>query len=331
MIIFLPTHNGARTIAQAIDGVVAQSDPDWRLVVLEEGSTDGTIEIVRGYGDLRIELRSVPNLLGIVANWQRGAAYLHEVGARDDLVTFLGHDDWFYPGFVAQIRALADGDPKATLFQTGFDLVDGDGSLIRPCRPNPERESGMDLAAALCWNLRDSFATGYAFRARDYLTVGGIPDLPLLLSSDHLLFVRLAMLGHKRTAPEAHCAYRYHSGSTSGGLSAKKLNAGLEALDGLVAAFEGMDEFLLSQRGRDALAALLARELSSYNLAAVSRVLTPANRYRRARMNAVFKTIRRGLTMDVWADPEGGAFNRVTRSLRNAARTFSIWRATRRG
>lgn len=330
MIIFLPTQNGAGTIAKAINGVFAQSDPDWHLVVLENGSTDDTVDIVRSYDDPRIELRSVQQSLGIVGNWQRGAAYLREFCAQHDLVTFLGDDDWFYPGFVAQMRALADGDQKATLFQTGFDLVDGEGSLIRPCRPIPERESGMDLAAALCWNLRDSFGTGYAFRARDYLTVGGIPDLPLLLSSDHLLFVRLAMLGHKRTAPEAHCAYRYHSGSTSGGLSAKKLNAALEALDGLVAAFEGMDEFLATERGRDALAALLARELSSYNLAAVGRVLTPANRDRRARLNAVFGTVRRGLTIAIWADPEGGAFDRVTRPLRTAARTLSVWRATRR-
>lgn len=330
MIIFLPTHNGGRYIRSAIESILAQTDPDWRLIVLENGSTDDTVDAVRGYRDDRIVLRSVPTSLGIVANWQRGHAYLRDEISDDPLVTFIGDDDYFYPGFVASIRELARSDPRATLFQTGFDLVDGDGALIRPCRPIPEVESWQDLAAALCWGMRDSFGTGYAWRARDYVSVGGIPDLPMLLSSDHLLFIRLARLGHKRADPRAHCAYRFHRGSTSGGLSRAKINASLEALDGLVAALQAMEDFPTSQRGRDALAAMLGRELAAANLRAAGRALTADNKVRRARLNAVFASVSRGLPIEVWADPEAGAFNQLVRPLRNLMRSAAIWRAVRR-
>lgn len=327
MIVFLPTHNGGSYIRQAIESVLAQSDPDWRLIVLENGSTDDTVAVVGSYADARIELRSVPDSLGIVGNWQRGYAYLRDEVPDNPLVTFIGDDDYFYPDFINRIRRLAEAAPDATLFQTGFDLVDGEGALIRPCRPVPETESWLDLAAALGWSLRDSFGTGYAFRARDYVSVGGIPDLPMLLSSDHLLFVRLARLGYKRAEPEAHCAYRFYRGSTSGGSSGAKINASIEALDGLVAGLEAMEGFSASLRGRDALAALLGRELTTYNLRAVDRMLTPANVAHRVRLNAVFADVSRGLSMQTWADPEGGAFNRLVHPIRRMARTLSVYRA----
>jgi len=330
MLIFIPVRNGGAYLAKAINSLVAQSDPDWRLVVLENASTDDTVATVASYGDSRIEIVPAATPLGIVENWQRVAAYIRDRNVNGDmLVTIVGADDYLLPHFVESIGSLARLDPAATLYQTAFDLVDGEDRLIRPCRPIPATESWTDLGAALCWNIRDSFGTGYAFRARDYLEVGGMPDLPLLLSSDHLLFVRLARLGHKRADARAGCAYRFHTGSTSGGMSRAKINAHVEGLAGYVDALLGMG-LDTTEQGRNALAALLGRELWTLQLPVVGRVLTLANRQRRVGLETLFAKVSRGIPLMTWADPEGGGFARLTSRARRMARSLSLYRQTRR-
>ena len=329
MIVFLPVRNGGKYLKRAIDSIVAQTSGDWQLVVLENASTDDTVATVEAYRDARIICLPAPVPLDIVGNWRRSAEYLKEQDVGDTLITFIGHDDYFMPKFVECITALAAASPDATLYQTAFDLVDANDRLIRPCRPIPSAESWRDLAAALCWNMRESFGTGYAFRARDFLAVGGMPDLPMLLSSDHLLFVRLTRLGYKRTDPRVGCAYRLHSGSTSGGMSRAKLNAHVEGLARLVAALVEMG-LAEMQDGRDALACLLGRELWTLRLAPVSRVLTISNHRRRADLESMFMQMARGVDIEVWADPEGGGFARAIRPVRRIVRALSLHRQVRR-
>lgn len=329
MLIFLPVRNGGNFLRTAIDSIIAQTTPDWRLVVLENGSTDDTVAIVNAYDDPRIELCAASAPLDIAQNWQRAALYLHERITDNPLVTFIGHDDYFLPSFVQRITALAAESPGATLYQAAFDLVGSDGRLIRPCRPVPESETWRDLAMALCWNLRDSFGTGYAFRARDFLQVGGIPALPMLLSADHLLFIRLAKLGYKRTDPRPGCAYRLHTGSTSGGMSRGKINAHVEALDRYVAALVDM-ELAATEEGRNALACLLGRELWTLRLRSVDRVLDGANRDRRDRLDRYFNEVARDVPAERWAEPEGGGFARLILPARRMARSASLYLQTRK-
>jgi hypothetical protein len=207
-------------------------------------------------------------------NWDRGRQLLADGLYPAELATFIGHDDWLYPDFIAQARALVHDHPNATLYQTSFDLVDERGELIRPCRPIPRMERWDDLAAAICWGIRDSFGTGYLFRPADYVAVGGIPDLPMLLAADDLLFIRLAALGYKAASPNAGCAYRLHRGSTSGAITARRIDAHVEALSAFVEALRHEHHFAASDQGRSALACLIAREIRPYDSRLVRRKLT---------------------------------------------------------
>lgn len=300
-LIFLPVRNGDRYVREAVDAVVAQTDPDWRLVVLENGSTDGTMAKLRRYTDRRIEIVPAEETLDIVGNWQRIGVWLEREAPGDALVTMTGHDDRFDPAFVETVRAMAAGDPDATLYQTGFDFIDAEGRLIRPCRPLPQTEAWMDLAAALCWGIRDSYGAGYAFRACDYLHVGGIPSFPRLLYADHLLFIRLARLGHKRGVPRTLCDYRLHD-SASNSFSPDTINAYVEALDRFTDALANeMASFLATDQGRDALASLIGRQLANVGRPGIHRLLTAENRVRLDRLRTQFVAVARHLPPDAWA------------------------------
>jgi len=59
--VILTVYNGERYIAEAIDGVRAQTVEDWELIVINDGSTDRSADIARGYGDPRIQVHDFPN------------------------------------------------------------------------------------------------------------------------------------------------------------------------------------------------------------------------------------------------------------------------------
>lgn len=277
-LIFLPVRNGSDYVREAIESVLAQSVDDWRLVILENASSDDTDAIARSVSDPRISIVPADRPLNIHENWDRGRQFLEQHDVTNSFVTFLGHDDYFYRHFLRNIGDLIDQAPDASLYQSHFDLVDEASSVIRPCRPIGARETWADLTAMMCWAIRDSFGTGYVFRARDYRRVGGIPDLPLLLYSDNLLFMRLARLGYKACNPSSDFAYRLRRGSTSYSLSPAKVNAHAEAL-GLFAdaMFDEFGEFTASDAGRAAVASLLARELFLLNTPALRKSLNESN------------------------------------------------------
>ena len=57
-------HNGAPTIVACLDAILAQSHPVASILVIDDASTDGTVELVRGLGDPRIELIALTRNVG---------------------------------------------------------------------------------------------------------------------------------------------------------------------------------------------------------------------------------------------------------------------------
>ena len=67
----LPTYNGAAYIETALRSILHQTYQDFELLVVDDGSTDATLDIVRSFSDPRIRLHRNPERLGIPANWNR--------------------------------------------------------------------------------------------------------------------------------------------------------------------------------------------------------------------------------------------------------------------
>ena len=65
--VLLPVKDGMAFLAEALDSIVAQTWRDWRLIVLDHGSTDGSAELAAGYAmrDPRIIVRAFPNARGL--------------------------------------------------------------------------------------------------------------------------------------------------------------------------------------------------------------------------------------------------------------------------
>lgn len=97
--ILMPIFNGEKYLRQAIESVISQSYPSWELVVVDDGSTDRTAEIVQGFNDSRIRYVYQKN--------QGQAAALNTCleHAQGDYITTLDADDWM-PDTSLQDRVL---------------------------------------------------------------------------------------------------------------------------------------------------------------------------------------------------------------------------------
>lgn len=208
--ILLPVHNGGEYLPLAVQSVLDQTRPDWNLVILENGSDDGTAQWLETLRDPRISVVASSETLAIEANWQR----ILQVPCGE-FVTFLGHDDLLDPWYLEEMELLIAQQPDASLFQSEFRLIDSAGSTLRPALAQPARETASEFLRARLRRERESFGTGYLMRARDYGRVGGIPDFPGLLFADDALWIELSRLSFKATSPRECFAYRVHTQSSS--------------------------------------------------------------------------------------------------------------------
>lgn len=272
--IFLPVKNGEQYVAAAIESILAQQVSNFVLVILENKSTDNTLSIVRGYDDPRIVVIETPCGLGIYDSWRRVYDLIQSGLVSSEFSTIIGHDDIFYPMFLKNIEELVSAYPEASLYQTHFDLIDEDGDIKRPCKPIPTREYAKDFFLARCWGIRDSFGTGYVFRTNDYIKVGGMPDLPLLLWSDDLLIIHLTKLSYKVCGGQASFAYRLHNKSASGAVTSKKFMALAGALKCYVEEVECHNkEFLIHNNDKIAFGYLIAKQIDLLSFPLRTRLL----------------------------------------------------------
>lgn len=206
--VIIPVHNGEPYIRSAVESVLSQTYPASEIVILENASTDSTLDTLRTFSDPRLRIISSKQFLNIYENWHR----ILELDLAE-YMTVLGHDDRFSPNFLSEVSALIMQYPDASLYHTHFDLIDSEGERIRPCLPMPERETGDDYMRSIQHLRRDSYGTGFVVRSAEYKQVGGLPSFPKLMYADHIAWYRLATLHGIVSSPKYLFEYRRHEQS----------------------------------------------------------------------------------------------------------------------
>jgi glycosyltransferase involved in cell wall biosynthesis len=138
--VVVPTYNRAWCLAEALDSVLAQDVAGVELIVVDDGSTDDTPQLLAGYGE-RIRVLRQENR-GVSAARNAGIA-----AARGGLVAFLDSDDLWLPG---KLRAQVDffaAHPEALVCQTE-ELWVKDGRRVNPGRRHRKR-GGMIFEPSL--------------------------------------------------------------------------------------------------------------------------------------------------------------------------------------
>lgn len=134
--IMMPFYGDPEQFRQAVLSVVAQDDPDWRLVILDDCYPHwNPAEWVRELGEPRITLERNPVNLGVSRSFDRCIDL-----AENEYVMVPGCDDRLLPGYVAEVRALIGRFDAPEYVQTGVQVIDDSG---RPASPLVDRVKAL--------------------------------------------------------------------------------------------------------------------------------------------------------------------------------------------
>jgi glycosyltransferase involved in cell wall biosynthesis len=211
--IFLPVRNGWPFIADCVISILAQEYKNFDLVVLDNNSTDNTLQWLGSLDDPRLRVITSEKSLTIVESWDR----INRVG-KHDFMTLIGHDDLYGPKFLSSINSLIIKFPGANLYQTGGCFINSGGRVMRSCLPVSEYETSSDYLESRLKFKRDAFGTGYVIRSSEYERVGGIPLFEKLFFADDALWISLMQNSFKAADPGEHFSVRIHSKSESASL-----------------------------------------------------------------------------------------------------------------
>lgn len=227
--IVIPTYNSEKWIASCVNSVLAQTRTDYSIVVLDSGSTDGTLAWLTSLDCHQLTLVTTDNRLGIEANWKRILDL-----PLNEYLTILGHDDLLHPDYLGNMDELIAEHPYAGLYQTHFDFIDENNGKIRTCKSMPAQMSSPAFLQAVMQNRIDVMATGFLMRSADYKRVGGIPSYPQLLYADIILCLELIQNSYLAISPKVAFSFRSHLQNTSKSVSSKRL----EAFEQMITAFQ---------------------------------------------------------------------------------------------
>lgn len=115
--VVMPLYNKEREVSTTISSILSQTFKDFELLVVNDGSTDLSVQVVEKITDIRVRIINQENA-GVSAARNTGVRL-----ALSELIVFIDADDLWHPDFLATIVALCEDYPEAKWFATGYEIV----------------------------------------------------------------------------------------------------------------------------------------------------------------------------------------------------------------
>ena len=202
--IIMPVYNGAKYLSSAIDSALAQSWPALQLILVNDGATDNSHEIIQRYlPDPRIVYLINPANAGVATS--RNVALQHASG---DYIAFHDQDDLWLPGKLELQMGVMQRHPEIGLLHTRYARIDSEGALFPEYRAlgeeafcNPAADTRVDDVFEEIFISNDIQPLTSVIPKKVLDTVGWFnPDLPGV--DDYELWLRIARrypVGHLQT------------------------------------------------------------------------------------------------------------------------------------
>lgn len=208
--VIIPAYNTAKYLAAALDSVMAQTFDDWRILLVDDGSTDNTAEVVAPYLDrlgpkikyIRQENRGLP------------AARNTAIRASDaELLALLDADDVWLPNRLADSVAAMAQRPQAGLAYGLVTLIDSEGKTGTTFAGNPKFVEG-NIAPQIYMRKVELPCPTITFR-RSAVDEAGMFDETMRATEDRDLWLRIALKYEVAFVPKVLAYYRISSSSMS--------------------------------------------------------------------------------------------------------------------
>lgn len=205
--VLMAVFNGERYLGPAVESILKQTYRDFELVIVDDGSTDGSRAIARAYGDARVRLVENERNLGQAASLNRG---LHL--ARGELIARQDVDDLSHPKRLSRQVEVMRAHPDLALVGTQGRVIDQTGArvgAINRCR---------EPVSIRWYHLFDNpfIHTSVMFRRAVVLDELGGFDESFSYAQDYELWSRVLQAHRVLNLPDRLVDYRWHATSRTG-------------------------------------------------------------------------------------------------------------------
>jgi glycosyltransferase involved in cell wall biosynthesis len=210
--VIIPVYNGEKHLAATLDTVLAQTQLPDEIVLVDDGSTDGSAEL--------LDRLSVENSMTVIHQPNAGQSAARNAAAKvatGDLLAFLDQDDHWYPEHLEKLTRCFIARPRVGWAHSDFDEMDGEGRIVahRFMRAYKVVHPKYTIPDLLQQDLM-IVPSAAIIRATAFNSVGGF-DPQLCGYEDDDLFIRLFQAGwYGRFINRSLTRFRVHPGSSSG-------------------------------------------------------------------------------------------------------------------
>ena len=125
--VIIPLYNKAPYVRKTVESVLGQTFDDYELIIIDNGSNDGSNKIVAGFIDPRIRTVHLEENIGVSNARNKGVSL-----STAPYITFLDADDWWEPTFLEEMRGLIERHPDAGIYGTGYYIVKNSKKRLAP-------------------------------------------------------------------------------------------------------------------------------------------------------------------------------------------------------
>lgn len=232
----MPCYNAEDHLARGVESALGQTFQDMELIVVDDGSTDASREILNRFTDSRLKVISQKNC-GVSAARNRGI-----IDAAGEYIAFLDADDTWDPTCLEKLYDALSSAPDAALSYCGWQNMNLPEGRAKPyVPPDYEEEKKMEHLLRSCpWPIHAVLARKVVIES------AGRFDDNLTHAEDYKLWLRIAAFNRIILVPEVLAFYYFHGGTQA---SKKRAQA---ARDHWVVQIEFLKEFpaVTKQLGR---------------------------------------------------------------------------------
>ena len=195
--IVLPTHNGARYLKKSLDSCLQQTHSNIELIIVNDGSTDTTVDIIQSFNDSRIKYISFPTNKGIVAALNKGFSE-----ATGEFITWTSDDNYYAEHAFETMLNVFEKEQHIDFIYTNYYVIDERGKTIKTGHvENPE---GLDM---------DNYVGGcFLYRRKVYEEIGDF-NAEAFLVEDYEYWLRVRAKFCMRKLDDILYYYRTHETS----------------------------------------------------------------------------------------------------------------------
>jgi glycosyltransferase involved in cell wall biosynthesis len=216
--IIIPTYNGEKYIKETIDSCLNQTYGNIEILVIDDCSTDSSVNIINSYCDMIHLIQNKENH-GLSKSINQAAK-----SSQGDYLLFLGHDDMLRPNHIEVM--LHEFDKNTAFVHCNADLIDGNGVIFGVGRDDV---SQMKMNDEINFSLaKDNFihSTGAVIQKEYFVNVNGWSE-QYKNYGEWLLWLKLANIGKVKYTSKVRALYRRHNTNMTNSFHSRNVRTGL--------------------------------------------------------------------------------------------------------